>query len=374
MSRRERADRIPLDSSDALESGALADGSLLRNLWYLAVPSARLKPGKTLARRILGEPVLLGRTSAGTVFALRDICPHRGVPLRYGKFDGREVSCRYHGWTFAPDGRCTGIPSLCGDHGVHLDRIRAETLPCREVQGNVWLFMADRERPQAPERAEIPTVPFDADATPRFTVSMRFPCHLDHVFYALFDPAHVAFVHRSWWWKSRRSNQPANFREKEKHFEPAVLGWRMARHAVPPESKLYRLLGRRVTSELVYRLPGMRVEEVRGDRHSVALATVVTPCGENESEVHNSFYTTAPWIKPLIPLVRRLAHTFTSQDRDISVKQAQGLPFNPKFMLVGDTDVQARWYLSLKREWILSQQERRPFRNPIQPRTLRWRS
>ena len=41
---------------------------------------------------------------------------------------------------------------------------------------------------------------------------------------------------------------------------------------------------------------------------------------------------------------------------------------------VGDTDVQARWYLRLKNEWILSQQERRPFRNPIQPRTLHWRS
>ena len=58
-----------------------------------------------LAKTLLGEPILIGRDAAGAPFALRDLCPHRGVPLSCGSFDGKEVECCYHGWRFATDGR-----------------------------------------------------------------------------------------------------------------------------------------------------------------------------------------------------------------------------------------------------------------------------
>ena len=86
-----------------------SDTPYLHGFWYLAVNGARLARGKMLAKKLLGEPVLLARTSGGDVFALRDICPHRGIPLHYGQFDGKEVACRYHGWRFASDGGCTAI-------------------------------------------------------------------------------------------------------------------------------------------------------------------------------------------------------------------------------------------------------------------------
>ena len=72
-------------------------GPLLRDFWYLALGSAGLKKGRVAARTLMGEPLLLGRSSDGEPFALRDICPHRGIPLRYGHFDGRDVTCCYHG-------------------------------------------------------------------------------------------------------------------------------------------------------------------------------------------------------------------------------------------------------------------------------------
>jgi hypothetical protein len=43
-------------------------------------------------------------------------------------------------------------------------------------------------------------------------------------------------------------------------------------------------------------------------------------------------------------------------------------------MWIDDIDVQAKWYLTLKKEWAASRSEGRPFNNPIEPRTLRWRS
>src|SRR5438067_10150501 len=87
--------------------------AFLRNLWYRAAQANDVESGRMLRRILLGEPVLLGRTRSGEAFALRDICPHRGVPLSAGKICADQtVECAYHGWRFAADGTCQFIPSL----------------------------------------------------------------------------------------------------------------------------------------------------------------------------------------------------------------------------------------------------------------------
>src|ERR1700759_5095692 len=97
----------------ALESGVSSppgsDGDLgfLWDFWYPALPSAEIS-GRKLARAMLLEvPLVLGRTDEGRAFAMRDSCPHRGIPLSYGHFDGKNLQCSYHGWEFdACSGRC----------------------------------------------------------------------------------------------------------------------------------------------------------------------------------------------------------------------------------------------------------------------------
>ena len=64
----------------ATERNADEAAAPLREAWYYALPSRKLRRGRTLAKRMLGEPVLLGRADDGTVFALRDLCPHRAMP------------------------------------------------------------------------------------------------------------------------------------------------------------------------------------------------------------------------------------------------------------------------------------------------------
>src|SRR5579872_295056 len=102
-------------------------------MWYVALSGAALKPGKRLAKMLLGEPLLLGRGGDGQAFALRDICPHRGIPLSCGRFDGREVECGYHGWRFDMSGQCTAIPSLTPGQDFDIGRIRVKTYPTREI-------------------------------------------------------------------------------------------------------------------------------------------------------------------------------------------------------------------------------------------------
>jgi phenylpropionate dioxygenase-like ring-hydroxylating dioxygenase large terminal subunit len=340
---------------------------LLRNFWYLALPGAKLRRGAMAPVQLLGEPVLLCRASDGGVFALRDICPHRGIPLSYGRFDGREVQCSYHGWRFGADGLCTAIPSLTPEQDMTVSRIRCGALPCREVQGNIWVYLA--EKSPRPPRAEDeglappPEVPGLGDLKPQVSISQVFPCAADHAAFGLMDPTHAAFVHTSWWWKKNARK----LRLKEKHFEPAPLGWRMKRHPLPPQNRVYHVLGKGVTTEITYTLPGLRIETIEG-------LTAISPVSETETVVHQALYWTLPWTAPLRPLARYLASAFLTQDRVVVVRQQEGLAHNPSLLLIDDADTQAKWYHRLKREWLRAAAEGRPFENPIKDCTLRWRS
>jgi len=344
--------------------------ALLRDFWYLAAASARLKAGKTLGVRLLGEPVVLARTEQGTPFALRDICPHRGIPLRHGFLQGTDLTCGYHGWSFAADGRCTSIPSLVEGQKFDVSRVKVRSYPCREVQGNLWVYVGDHAPGEGLDpQPEPPEMPAIGRRAPQVSLCSHFPCDADQAAFGLMDPTHAAFVHTSWWWKK----QATKLRQKEKEFEPAP-GWRMKRHQLPKENRIYRILGRTVTTEISYRLPGIRIEHIQGDRHAVVGLTAITPLNGNETEVHQSLYWTLPWLGLCTPVVRRLAWTFLMQDRQVVVEQQEGLAYNPSLMLINDADTQARWYYQLKQEWQQAQAENRPFRNPITPRILRWRS
>ncbi len=345
----------------------------LRNFWYLMAPGNAVPPGRTLPKRLADQPILLGRTRGSEVFALRDVCPHRGIPLRYGHFDGQEIACCYHGWTFAPDGRCTGIPSLVEDEDFDVGRIKVRAYPCREVQGNIWVFLPSGKGRGAPDDTalpEVPRIPGFADVAPQVGISMIFPCHVEHAAFGLMDPAHVHYVHRAWWWRRRRRA----LRVKEKVYEQTPLGWRMARHRLPSENLIYKLLGNNVTTEITFDMPGLRTEEIRGDTHRVVSVTALTPVTATETEVHHCLYWTMPWMAPFKTVARGMATKFLSQDQDMATRQSEGLADDPPLMLVGDANVQSKWFAQFKREWQRAEAEGRPFENPVQTRTLRWRT
>ena len=119
----------------------------LHDIWYFAALGSDLKPGKLQRYELLGEPVLLGRTHRGEVYALRDICPHRAAPLSAGKLtretDGApSIECPYHGWRFRTDGACAAIPSLVDDQAMDTTRIRVRRYPVTESQGLVFVWMS----------------------------------------------------------------------------------------------------------------------------------------------------------------------------------------------------------------------------------------
>lgn len=347
----------------------LPDSQFLRNMWYVACHASQLAAGKTLALTLLDEQVLLGRADDNTVFALRDFCPHRGIPLRHGRFDGCAIECCYHGWKFDSSGTCIEIPSLADDK-TDISKIKTGNYPCTEQDGLIWVYFKDAlasAEPPAP-----PAMPIPLKGGFRIVDSVVFPCDIDHAVIGLMDPSHGPYVHRAWWWRTARS-----MHIKEKKFAPRPLGFAMVRHSPSSNSRAYKILGGSTqrSTEISFQLPGLRMEHITLGTKNVLLLTALTPVSATETQLHQFFYSDIGFANAILPLVRPFGKRFIGQDMDIVRKQQEGLRAeHPPLMLLGDADAQALWYYRLKKEYLASCAEARPFTNPLKERTLRWRS
>ena len=364
----------------APEQGLGPAATLLYNDWYPALRTDLLRTDRLRGRRLrttllLGIPLVLGRKRDGSLFAMRDACPHRGIPLSCGWYDGETLTCKYHGWEFEPvSGRCQTIPSLTQHDRLDPARIYGTAYPCVERDGYAWVYVPEpgSGRARAGELA-LPPVP----ETPRFSgakfrsahLSAELPCNVDHGIIGLMDPAHGPFVHQSWWWRSR-----ASIHEKEKHFEPIPEGFRMSAHAPSGNSAPYKLLGvygEPITTTIDFQLPNRRIETIRCGPKWFSSITTVTPttaraCRIDVFAAWNIFYA----VPGVTTLAKFFGKRFVAQDQQTMIEQAEGLRYDPTLMLIDDADRPAKWYFALK-------QARRdgsgkhPLAGPV---TLRWRS
>ena len=341
--------------------------------WYFAALSRDVASGSLKRHELMGEPVLIGRTQAGQVFAMRDICPHRAAPLSAGRIvdkgEGETVECPYHGWRFRTDGVCAAIPSLVEDQAMETDRIRVRRYPVRESQGMVFVWMAaDARSPSEPDHGP-PVFPGVVGGEARLVERMEFDAHIDHAVVGLMDPAHGPYVHQQWWWRSEHS-----MHEKAKAFEPREHGFAMVRHAPSSNSRAYRILGGAPATEITFRLPGYRWEHIQVGEKQVLALTCLTPVTETRTRITQIFWSDH-WVFGLArPFLRMGVVAFLKQDGGMVNLQNEGLRYDPALLWIDDADRQAKWYQQLKREWAKSRAEARPFANPVQPAVLRWKS
>jgi phenylpropionate dioxygenase-like ring-hydroxylating dioxygenase large terminal subunit len=344
------------------------------DIWYFAAMSRDLKPGRLARHNILGAPILLGRTPAGAVIALRDICPHRAAPLSAGRFareaDGSaSIECPYHGWRFSADGRCRAIPALAAGQAVKTSRIGVRAYPVSESQGLVFIWMAAEGRPRPDPLPPPPTFPGVVGGAPKLVMRRRFDAHIDHAVVGLMDPAHGPYVHRQWWWRASGTAH-----EKAKAFAPTEAGFAMLRHRPSSNSRAYALLGGAPATEITFRLPGLRWEHVTVGARQVLALTCLTPVGEAATDITQIFWSDHPVFVLAKPLIAAAARRFLKQDGDMVNLQNLGLIYDPGLIWIDDADRQARWYQALKREWAASVQAGRPFINPVTAATLKWTS
>ena len=338
----------------------------LKNLWYFVMHGSQLKTGKLIGREILGERIVFGRDPSGKPFALRDNCPHRGVPLSQGWFEDGVIQCCYHGWKFHCSGSCLEIPALA-DKKFDTNKIKVFEYPCQEINGTVWVYIPQNKTQTANAAETVPNLLIPHDKKFLFVDKVTMPSNIDHAVIGLIDPAHVTFVHQSWYWRSAKK-----LKLKEKKFEPSGLGFKMVRHTPSANSKGYSVLKGGTSTEIDFQLPGVRIEHILVGNKEIVSITCLTPINEHETELNHIFYTSIDLIKVLWWPLRHLGRQFIHQDLGIFKKLGEGLKSNPTLMLLGEPDAQARWYMELKRAWDLSQQNKTPFVNPIEAKTLKW--
>lgn len=78
--------------------------------WHCLGLADDFKGGGVHGIDIFGTRVVVFENSAGELKVLTAWCPHMGADLALGHVEGDSVVCKFHGWTWGGDGKCTGIP------------------------------------------------------------------------------------------------------------------------------------------------------------------------------------------------------------------------------------------------------------------------
>src|SRR5579863_4258591 len=88
--------------------------AIFRNSWQLICHLSDVPaPGDFHSFELFGESVVVLRAEDGAVRAFHNVCRHRAARLLDGPRGscGRRITCRYHAWTYALDGRLVGVPN-----------------------------------------------------------------------------------------------------------------------------------------------------------------------------------------------------------------------------------------------------------------------
>ncbi|HEU4962931.1 MAG TPA: aromatic ring-hydroxylating dioxygenase subunit alpha [Bacilli bacterium] len=162
----------------------------MKRWWYVAAMSEEVAAGELVARRIYDDHLVLYRDANGAAHALADQCAHRGARLSDGKHEGDCVTCPFHGWAYAGDGRCTYIPANGKEAPIpHGAQVRS--YPVQERAGLIWVYLG------APERMPELTLPDELTDEAWQSVSFKahWKAHYSRVAESVIDVAHLPFVH-----------------------------------------------------------------------------------------------------------------------------------------------------------------------------------
>lgn len=113
----------------------------LRQFWHPVALESDLVDDAPLAVQLLGERWIVAKLDDELV-GMRDLCPHRLVPLSAGKIVGNEVECGYHGYRFDASGKAVLIPALDPTTPIPA-KACVDTTPVTARFGLIWMALVD---------------------------------------------------------------------------------------------------------------------------------------------------------------------------------------------------------------------------------------
>ena len=168
-------------------------GEYLRRYWHpVALTTEVSAVPKEI--RILGEDLVIFKTTKGNIGLVHKACPHRRASMAYGKTEERGIRCCYHGWLFSPNGKILETPgedSNSKQAAKLRETFKLGAYPVIEFNGLVFSYLGPMNK--------IPEFPhYDSFEIPGNTSSpyrIDYNCNWIQVLDAIMDPLHTSFLH-----------------------------------------------------------------------------------------------------------------------------------------------------------------------------------
>ena len=120
-------------------------GNFLRRYWLPIAISADVRDAP-LERRLLGENLVVFRTTDGRVGVVDERCTHRRTSLLVGISEADGIRCGYHGWKFGLDGKVLEQPP----EPRPIPRSDLKAYPAQDFAGLIWTYMGPAPAPLIP--------------------------------------------------------------------------------------------------------------------------------------------------------------------------------------------------------------------------------
>ena len=95
--------------------------------------------GDYFATELVGEPIVIIRSSSGAIKALSNVCRHRAMPLLSDSGNTRRITCSYHAWTYDLDGKLQRAPGVEAHHADFMRECRLPEYCCEIWHGFIFV-------------------------------------------------------------------------------------------------------------------------------------------------------------------------------------------------------------------------------------------
>jgi 5,5'-dehydrodivanillate O-demethylase len=176
-------------------------GELMRRYWHPIAASSELnEENPTKEIRLLGEDLVLFRSTAGKVGCIEPSCPHRKANLSYGVPEPEGIRCAYHGWLFDETGACVDQPSEPAGSRFK-DKVHIKAYPVEELAGLIFVYMGPQPVPVLPKWDMLMW-----ENVYRSVYSVTLPCNWLQCHENSLDPVHFQWLHRYYgMWRSSKN-------------------------------------------------------------------------------------------------------------------------------------------------------------------------
>jgi 5,5'-dehydrodivanillate O-demethylase oxygenase subunit len=123
-------------------------GKFLRRYWH-PIGCSEFVTSKPQRTKMLGEELVLYRGASGTPVVLQLRCAHRSVALDYGRVEGDNIRCPYHGWLYDRTGQCLAQPAE-PEASSFKEKVRLTSYRTQEFGGLVFAYMGPDPAPVLP--------------------------------------------------------------------------------------------------------------------------------------------------------------------------------------------------------------------------------